>query len=109
MELKFINYTHKDKNLSFEIKKSTITGITGLDLSEFIDVIALRQLNKGQLLVDNIKVNKDNIYEYRRRISVIEKSFNYKESTVLSLMVEYIKRHNLKIKEPQKKIRDSLK
>lgn len=109
MELKFINYTHKDKNLSFEIKKSTITGITGPGSSEFIDIIALKQLNKGQLLVDNIKVNKDNIYEYRRRVSVIEKTFNYKEPTVLTLMIEYIKRHNLRIKEPLKKIKDSLK
>lgn len=109
MELKFVNYTHKDKSLSFEIKKSTITGITGNQAEELIDLIALKELNKGQLLVDNIKVNKDNIYEYRRRISVIEKTFNYKEPTVLTLMIEYIKRHNLRIKEPLKKIKDSLK
>lgn len=109
MELKFINYTHKDKNLSFEIKESTITGITGSAPSEFIDLIALKQLNKGQILIDGIKVNKDNIYEYRRHISVITKRFNYKEPTVLSLMIEHIKRHNLRIKEPLKKIKDSLK
>lgn len=109
MELKFINYTYKDKNISFDINKGHITGITGSNLEDFLDLISLRQLNKGQLLIDNIKINKDNIYEYKKRISVIDQNLLAKEPTVYTLMVAHIKRHNLAIKDPNKKIIDSLK
>lgn len=109
MELKFINYTYKEKNISFDIKKGLITGITGSNLDQFLELISLRQQNKGQLFINNIKINKDNIYEYKKRISVIEQNLLPKEPTVYSLMVAHIKRHNLTIKDPHKKIVDSLK
>ncbi len=109
MELNFLNYLYQEKYLSFSIKKETITGLTGTNLNGIIDLISLKYLYKGQLFIDDIKVTKDNIYEYRRRISLIEDHLIAKEPTVLTLMTVHIKRNNLTIKDPDKKIRDSLK
>ncbi len=109
MELKFINYQYKNKNISFDIPKSTIIGITGSQIDELIPVICLKTLNKGQITANNEKVNKDNIYEYKKRISYVEKDLNTHKHIVLDLIQEHIKRNNLTIKDPTKKIRDSLR
>ncbi len=109
MELKFINYAYKDKKLNFKIHKGIITGITGIKTNEIVDLVALKYPNTNQVLVDNVKINKENIFEYRRRISIIDKILLTPEPIVLDLMISHIKTHNLSIKDPIKKIRDSLK
>lgn len=109
MELKFINYTYKDKTISFDIPKNSIIGITGTSRDDFIPIIAIKTLNKGQLTINNEKINKDNIYEYRKKISVVDKNIKTHTNIVLDLMCEHIKRNNLTIKDPIKKIKDSLK
>lgn len=109
MELEFINYTYKDKILNFNINKSTITGVTGTSKDELLKIIALKKQNKGQVIIDNIKINKDDILDYQKKISYIDKTLITNKNTILELMVDYIKRHNLMIKDPMKKIKDSLK
>lgn len=109
MEIKFINYQYKTKNISFEIHKSTIIGLTGSQIDEFIPIICLKSLNKGQITVNNEKVNKDNIYEYKKHISYVDKDLNTHKNVVLDLINEHIKRNNLTIKDPTKKIKDSLR
>lgn len=109
MELRFINYTYKDKSLNFDLQKNSIIGLTGQTSEELLDIISLRKLNKGQLTIDEVKVTKDNIYDFRRKISVVDKILNTYHHTVYDLMVDYIKEHSLTIKDPIKKIKDSLK
>ena len=109
MELKFINYQYKTKNISFDIPKSTIIGITGSQSEDLIPIICLKTLNKGQITANNEKVNKDNIYEYKKRISYVDKALNTHKHLVLDFINEHIKRNNLTIKDPNKKIKDSLR
>lgn len=109
MELKFINYEYKDKNISFEIESGKIIGITGQDSSELLDVIALKTLHKGQLTINNIKINKENIREYRKKIVLIKDHINSSQHSIINIMIDYIKRLNLNIKDPFKKITDSLR
>lgn len=109
MELRFINYTYKDKSLNFDLPKNSIIGLTGQTSEELLDIISLRKLNKGQLTIDEVKVTKDNIYDFRRKISVVDKILNTYHHTVYDFMVDYIKEHSLTIKDPIKKIKDSLK
>ena len=105
----FKNYEHKDNKLSFEIEKGQIIGITGKNSNEIVDLIALKSLNKGQLIINDQRVNKENIWSYRRKIALIRDSILSSQSNVLNIMIEYIKRHKLEIKDPLKKITDSLK
>lgn len=105
----FKNYEHKDNKLSFEIEKGQIIGITGKNINEIVDLIALKSLNKGQLIINDQKVNKENIWSYRRKIALIRDSILSSQSNVLNIMIEYIKRHKLEIKDPLRKITDSLK
>ncbi|MBQ3510716.1 MAG: ATP-binding cassette domain-containing protein [Bacilli bacterium] len=109
MEMIFKNYEHKDNKLSFEIEKGQIIGITGKNINEIVDLIALKSLNKGQLIINDQKVNKENIWSYRRKIALIRDSILSSQSNVLNIMIEYIKRHKLEIKDPLRKITDSLK
>lgn len=105
----FKNYEHKDNKLSFEIEKGQIIGITGKNGNEIVDLIALKSLNKGQLIINDQRVNKENIWSYRRKIALIRDSILSSQSNVLNIMIEYIKRHKLEIKDPLRKITDSLK
>lgn len=105
----FKNYEHKDNKLSFEIEKGQIIGITGKNSNEIVDLIALKSLNKGQLIINDQRVNKENIWSYRRKIALIRDSILSSQSNVLNIMIEYIKRHKLEIKDPLRKITDSLK
>lgn len=105
----FKNYEYKDNKLSFEIEKGQIIGITGKNINEIVDLIALKSLNKGQLIINNQRVNKENIWSYRRKIVLIRDSILSSQSNVLNIMIEYIKRHKLEIKDPLRKITDSLK
>ena len=109
MELKFINYTHKDKKLSFDIEKGKIYGITGQDSLDIAELISLRFLNKGQLTINNTKVTKDNINDFRKKITILTNRVNSHHNNNLNIMIDYIKRNNLNIKDPLKKIIDSLR
>ena len=109
MELKFTNYEYKDKKISFEIEKGTIYGITGQNSFDFLEILSLKKLNKGILTINNEKITKDNINDYRRRISFISQNIETSQHNIFNIMIDHIKRHNLTIKNPIKKIKDSLR
>lgn len=109
MELRFINYMYKEKKLSFEIEEGKIYGITGQNTSEILDIIALKTLHKGQLIINGTKITKDNIKDYRKKIGLIKNTMVFSQNNNLNIMIDYIKRHNLVMKDPLKKITDSLK
>ena len=109
MEIIFKNYEYKENKLSFKIEKGQILGITGKNSNEIIDLIALKTLNKGQITINDQRVNKDNIWSYRRKIALIKGNISTSQSNVLNIMIEYIKKNNLEIKDPLKKITDSLR
>lgn len=109
MEIKFTNYEYNNKNIDIEIKEDKIIGITGNDKSKFLSLILLETLNKGQLEINNIKINKDNIREYKKKIVYIPLLIKSSQTNIMNIMLDYIKRHNLEIKDPIKKIADSLR
>lgn len=110
MEMKFINYAYKESNLNFSITPGKIIGLTGNSAKELSKHIALKQLNKGTVTIDDTKITKDNINYYRKKIAYISKD-TYPDYfvTVHTLMIDHIKRNSLTIKDPNKKITDALK
>lgn len=109
MELTFLNYSYHEKMISFNIESGTILGVTGNVTKDLMNILSLKQLNKGQVNVNNIKITKDNIYNYQKKIVTITSDLKTSQLNILNHMTEYIKIHNLVIKDPIKKIKDSLK
>lgn len=109
MELKLINYAYKESILNIEINSGTLLGITGTNRKDILELIALKKINKGQIIIDNVKVTKENINRYRRKISYIDQNICSHHQRIIDIMSDSIKRHNLQIKDPLKKIKDSLK
>lgn len=111
MELKFLNYAYNDTYIDMDIKSNNITGITGVYNTDIINMISLVNVGKGQIIVDDTKVTKDNIYDYRKKISLVplflpEYTFI---SNVQELMNYKIKQYHLIMKDEEKKIKDSLR
>lgn len=108
MELKFIDYEYKEKTISIHFKPGKIYGITGKNSKDILPIIALKKINKGQLIINEEKVSKDNLNNYKKKITLIT-TINSVHQNVYNIMIEYIQRNNLVIKDPIKKIKDSLK
>lgn len=109
MEIKFINYEHRDKKIFLNIETGKIYGLTGENIGDFLEVLTLRKIQKGQLLINNIKATKDTIRDNRKRIVLITNKINTSKTSIINIMIEQIKRNNLIIKDPLKKITDSLR
>lgn len=109
MEIKFTNYLYKEERLNFEIPTGTIIGITGKNKEDFAKLIALKLNFKGQVIIDSEKITKEKISTYRKKISYIEKELKTHHTTILNIMIDNIKRQSLSIKNPNKKMLDSLK
>lgn len=108
MEIKFINYEYKEKQISLSFDPNKIYGITGKNIKDLLPVISLKEINKGQLVINGEKITKENINDYRKKISLIT-TLNSIHQRIYNIMIEFIQRNNLVIKDPIKKIRDSLK
>ena len=72
MEIKFTNYNYNDNIIDLEILNHTITGLTGNSKREYFKLLSLINLGKGQLLINDEKVTKENIHEYKNKISIIK-------------------------------------
>ena len=108
MELRFKDYSYKNKKLSFTLKEKEINGISGND--KIIDLIRLNDS------IDNIYLNHkeltNNKYkEIKNKIVFIDEKLDVdiKEDTIEQIMIEYIKYKEVYPKNLNKKLRDSLK
>ena len=110
MEIEFVDYEYNGNKLSFTIKDSEINGILSKNYHEMINILKLRKDYQGTLMVNKEKISKEEINLYRKRISVVpyEFKYNYFCETVYDLMIYEIKRKNIKLKNSEKKIKDSL-
>lgn len=68
------------KNISFEIKKGEMVGITGLSgagKTTLADIImGLLPVDSGSFLVDDKEITSDNIYDYRQLVSYVPQDMN---------------------------------
>ena len=97
MEMIFKNYKYKDNLLNFTIEKAKINGITGKDTEELVRIINLKNTYRGKIIIDQEELTKDNINKYKNKISIINEE------------IYEIIRRKLKLKNPDKKIKDSIK
>lgn len=111
MELKILNCTYHDTSINIDIKSNNITGITGISNTNIEKVLSYLEIGKHQIIIDNVKLTKDNVYDYRKKISLVSPylpDYSF-VSTVQELMNYKIKQYNLSMKDEDKKIKDSLR
>ena len=110
MEIEFIDYKYNENELSFTIKAKEINGILGKDYHDLVKIIKLRKDYNGTVNINNEKLLKEDILKYIKKISVVPLELEYNSfcETVYDLMIYEIKRKNIKLKNSEKKIKDSL-
>lgn len=110
MEIVLNKLIINNKEINLTINHNDIIGISTNDKLSFLKLISLNLPLKGEVLVDGIKVNEENISMYRRKLSIVN---TYTQlpfiKTVLDYMNYIITSQNLKINKPNKKISDSLR
>lgn len=112
MEIKFKDVEYNDfHDLNFTISNSDITGIFGRGKTQLLRLIDAIDIATGKITYDDIELNKNNLNEIRRKISIVEQEFQKQLflNTVKEHMEFIIKYYKLTIKDPNKKILDSLK
>jgi len=113
MEIKFEECELENNLISFDINESQLIGITGnskLDILKLI-MLKIKKKSKGKIYIDDEELTKENITYYQKKITFVKKDIifaNFLE-TVNDLMLYGVKRQNIKLINPQKKIIDSLK
>ncbi len=111
MEIVFINHRLDEENIDLVVHHNIITGIINDENNKIFDLISLKKIGKGQIVINNEKIVKEDLIMNQRRISqVLDKLTipNY-VLTVQELMMDNIKRLNLNIRDIDKKMKDSLK
>lgn len=110
MEIKFNKFTLGNNEITLDINNTNIIGILTNNIENILKLLALTLPLKGEIIINSQKVTTENIFKYRRMISIVS---SYKQlpfiKTVLDYMNYIITSKNLIIKNPNKKIIDSLR
>ncbi len=111
MEIVMINHKLEDEELNLVIPHNKIIGLVNDKSNKIFDLISLKKIGKGKILINNEKIVKEDIIIHRKRISRVEDNIDIPRFilTVEDFMNMEFKNNNLSIKNPDKKIRDSLK
>lgn len=111
MELIFKDYQFNNEFLNFTIKGEVFNGITGKEKDNLLSIIKLPRHYKGQIIIDQEELTKENITKYQKKIDIIKEEIEYAPFTenVYQLLAYEIRKKNLILKDAEKKIRDSLK
>lgn len=110
MELTWKNIPLKEKKLTFSISLEEINGLTGNTVKELWEYLTFRKTDLD-ILMDKKKLNPEEKQEKRRKTVYLEEnSLNkYFQKTVYEAMYYDIRSREIILKDPKKKILDSLK
>lgn len=110
MEIVFNDYKYNDNILNFTIKHKEINGILGKDYEDLVEIINSKNNYQGNIIIDGKKLSKEDTQLFNKRISIVKDEFKYHSfnNTVCDLMTYEIKRKNIKLRNSEKKIKDSL-
>lgn len=112
MEVDFVNVSYSIFNdLNFTLNNEYITGIYGRGKTQLLKLIDAIEIATGTIKYNNEKLTKENINSIRRKISIVDNELKTQLflNTVKEHMEFIIKYYKLMIKDPNKKITDSLK
>ena len=85
MEIKWKDVEYNDfHDLNLEISNNDITGIFGRGKSTILQLLGAVKIGKGLITYDNLKLDKNNLNQIRKKISIIDQEF--KKQTYLKFM-----------------------
>ena len=107
MEMKWVN----DKGLSFTIKNQEINGVIGTHKEEVVSQIYLKRKDKSKIYINGEALTTKERNKFKKLIYVVEEDMNLLEyqQKVYERMYLEVQRKRLTLKDPKKKILDSLK
>ena len=107
----FNDYKYKDNLLNFTIKQNEINGIIGKETSGLIRIIKLKNIFNGKIIINNNEIDKAKLNYLRSKIVYVnfEKKETIYQQTIYDLLFYEIISRKLKLKNPLKKIQESLK
>ena len=111
MEIKLENLKLNDWELNTTLSSEDIIGITGPEYEEVLEILSLKEIAEGQIIINEKTITKENQYDYYKKISLVQKDFkkiNYL-NTIKEHMDFIINYYHLQIKNIEKKEKDSLK
>ena len=106
-----IRIENPKNTFNFTIKNKLINGVIGTNKEEFAYKINLSNRKKETILIDNKEVLPEELYLIKDKIKIVPQeieTFKYRFK-VYEWMYEEIKRNELFLKDPKKKVLDSLK
>lgn len=110
MEIIFNKFIVDGKEINLTINDNDIMGVATNNKMTFLNLISLNLPLKGEVIINGIKINEDNINSYQRKLSIVNTYIQLPFiKTVLEYMNYVITSKNLKINKPNKKISDSLR
>lgn len=111
MELVFLNHKIEEENINLVVHHNTITGLVNDSNKTIFNLLSLKKIGRGQIIINNDKVAKDEIFINQKRVSEVTDNiiFPVYVNTVEELMNNYLRIYNLNVKDPSKKLKDSLK
>ena len=111
MEIKLENLKLNDWEINTTLSSEDIIGITGPEYEEVLEILSLKEIAEGQIIINEEIITKENQYEYYKKISLVQKDLkkiNYL-NTIKEHMDFIINYYHLQIKNIEKKEKDSLK
>ncbi len=111
MEIKVLDYHYEKGIYNFTIKEKMINGITGSHFMDLVHILELKPTSKGKIIINNKEIPNTEINDYKRKISIVKSQMDkeWYAYKVYECIYQEIKRKKIPIKDPQKRILDSLK
>ena len=110
MEIRFVKLRKDNKEFNFTIKNNEINGIYCLEPEILKKIMHFNKPIEGKIIVNKKEISNDSLKEIKKKISIVENDFRkYYQTRVYELMYYTIIEKNLILKNPKKKILDSLK
>lgn len=112
MEIVVQKLSYKDfSNLNFIIPDGKITGITGKGKTTILKLLNGLVQGKGTIKYNNKRITIKTKLSITKRVIYIDSTFKnqFLASTVIEHMISFMRYYKLNIKDPQKKLEDSLK
>lgn len=110
MEIIFDKLRKDNKEFNFTIKNNEINGIYCLDSLILMKIMHFNKPIDGKIKINNKEITNDDLNEIKKKTSIVENNFRkYYQTRVYELMYYMIIEKNIILKNPKKKILDSLK
>ena len=111
MELVFLNYKIGEEDINLVVHHNIITGVINDVDNTLYNLLGLKKIGKGQIVINNQKISREDVYMNRKRIAQVPdiNIFPSYLKTVEDLMNDHFRLFCLNVKNPLKKIKDSLK